>query len=200
MGIIKTQITKRAKEAGGKNKARQKAEEWFIRSRNKFNEKQVLSTRKKFIPGKIYVFKYLDPKYKDTLPWWDSNPVVLAIYSELENDFGINLNLLPIEPKEQLLDVIYDRLKNEIKSQTTGRKSSNAQQQSALTLKYDSAKGMLKKFGYDFALRQYIPSRKRTQTVVAYENWPDIALCDFVEINGDSIYRIKREFKNHLKR
>jgi hypothetical protein len=200
MGHVKKRIKELVKESGGRNRAKKSAELWFETSRRKMNEKQVVFTRDKFQPGKIYVFRYDDPKYKNTLEWWDRNPVVLAIYSEEENDLGINLNLLPIKIKEELLDFIYDRLEGLIKLNTMGNRANNAERQRHLSLTYTVAKSFLERFGFDFAIRQYIPSRKANQAVVAYEKWPEVALCDFIDINGGTITQVHAMYRNHLRK
>jgi len=199
MGYIKKTIKQLSKDAGSKKLAMKQAENWFENSKKKINEKSVAKTTSRFLPGKIYVFRYNDPKYKDKLEWWDMNPVVLALDSNESNDLGINLNLLPVNVKEELLDFIYDRLQGSIKGQTMGSKAGNAAAQGYVSLTYAGAKSFLDRFGFDFAIRQYIPNRKSNQATVAYENWPEMALCDFIDINGASIGSIKWRFRNHLK-
>jgi len=199
MGYIKKTIRELSKSAGGKRLARREAEQWFEGSRKRLNEKAVVKTTARFLPGKIYVFRYDDPKYKDRLEWWDMNPVVLALDSKDSNDIGINLNLLPVNIKEELLDFVYDRLQGSIKTQTMGVKSMNANAQGHISLTYEGAKAFLGRFGFDFAIRQYIPNRKANQAVVAYEYWPNIVLCDFADLNGTSIGSIKWRFRNYLR-
>lgn len=199
MGYIKKTIKQLSRDAGGKRLARREAEEWFETSKKKMNEKSVAKTSTRFLPGKIYVFRY-DPKYKDTLEWWDRNPVVLALNSKDSNDLGINLNLLPVVVKEELLDFVYDRLEGSIKNQTMGLNSGNALTQGHITLTYDGAAAFLERFGFDFAIRRYIPNRKNSQAVVAYEEWPRITLCDFIDLNGASAGSIKWRFRNHLRK
>lgn len=198
MGYIKRTIRQLSKSAGGKALARREAEQWFETSKKKINEKSVAKTATRFLPGKIYVFRYDDPKYKDTLEWWDRNPVVLALNSKDGNDLGINLNLLPVEVKEELLDFVYDRLEGSIKNKTMGSSAYNAIAQGHITLTYEGASAFLERFGFDFAIRRYIPSRKANQAVVAYEEWPRITLCDFIDLNGASVGSIKRKFRNYL--
>ena len=201
MGYVKSKIRELVKESGSRNRAKKSAEQWFEMSKKKMNEKQVVVTRDKFQPGKIYVFRYDDPKYKATLEWWDRNPIVLALYAaDTKNDLGINLNLLPIKVKEELLDLVYDRLEGSIKSNTIGNKANNAQRQQQLSLTYEAAKTFLERFGFDFAIRQYIPSRKANQAVVAYEKWPEMALCDFIDINGGTITQVQAMYRNHLRK
>jgi len=198
MGYIKKTIRQLSKEAGSKRLARKEAETWFETSRKKMNEKAVAKTSARFLPGKIYVFRYDDPKYKDTLEWWDKNPVVLALNSKDSNDLGINLNLLPIMVKEELLDFVYDRLEGSIKSKTMGTGANNAIAQGHLSLTYEGASAFLEQFGFDFAIRKYIPNRKANQAVVAYEEWPRITLCDFIDLNGATVGSIKWRFRNNL--
>lgn len=198
MGYIKRTIRQLSRDAGGKRLARREAEEWFETSRKKMNEKSVAKTATRFLPGKIYVFRYDDPKYKDSLEWWDRNPVVLALNSKDSNDLGINLNLLPIMVKEELLDFVYDRLEGSIKNKTMGSSAGNAIAQGHITLTYEGASSFLERFGFDFAIRKYIPSRKANQAVVAYEEWPRITLCDFIDLNGATVGSIKWRFRNYL--
>lgn len=192
MGYVKKKIKELIKESGSKNKARSTAEAWFKESMKSRSLTEVMQTRDRFEPGKIYVFDY-KPTTKD-LPWFDKNPVVLAIGSKGENDLGINLNLLPIIVKEKLLDDLYTRTKNQMKNNNMGSGKENALRQAPLKITYEGMSSYLKQFGCDFAIRQYIPTGKSRQSVVSYSKWPDIALCDFIELNGTTIAQIRRLF------
>lgn len=139
---------------------------------------------------------YLDMTILNTLHEWDKNPCVLALDPAGNNDCGINLNLLPPNIKEELLDVVYERFQGYLKSQE-GKPAKN---QAPLSLTYDGAKGFLGKFGFDFAIRQYIPSRKTKQAVVGYEHWARIALADFLQLEGMGVGAIRAMFRNHLNK
>lgn len=199
MGKIKKDIRELSREAGGKTKARRAAEEWFQSSSKNIREGAVMKKSGRFRTGMIHVFRYDNPKHEATLEWWDRNPVVLALDPVEGNDFGINLNLLPVAFKEDMLDMIYERLSGQIDSKTKG-KGGMASAQGQLPLTYNGAKSFLDMFGLGFAVRQYIPSRKSNQKIVNYENWARIALCDFIELNGASIGKIRYQFRNHLKK
>lgn len=200
MGKVKQQIKFLSKEAGGKVKARKRAEDWFDAASKSVKDNSVATLSKPFKIGMIHVFRYERPKHMKTLPWWDMNPVVLAMNPhESGNDLGINLNLLPIQFKEDLLDLIYDSMEGQIKSRTGRSRENNALTQGEITLIYDDAKRFLRQFGFDYAIRQYIPQLKRNQKVVSYESWPKIALCNFQELNGIGINEVKRAFGEHLK-
>lgn len=197
MGKIKEDIKQLSKEAGGKNKARQEAETWFYASSKNIREGSVMRRSGRFRTGMIHVFRYDNPKHEATLPWWDRNPVVLALDPVESNDFGINLNLLPVAFKEDMLDLIYERMSGQIQSKTgTGMATTQGQ----LPLTYQGAKSFLDRFGLGFAVRQYIPSRKANQRIVNYENWARIALCDFIDLNGATIGQIRYQFRNPFKK
>ena len=101
--------------------------------------------------------------------------------------------------KEDLLDLIYERMKGLIKSASSGNKMYNAKTQAPIKLDYKGAKRFLDQFGLGFAIRQYIPNLKQKQKVVSYENWAQIALCDFLELEGITINELRRQFSNYLK-
>lgn len=192
MGYVKNRIKELSKEAGSKKKARESAESWYRSGLRNRQVKEAVNTRERFVPGKIYVFNY-SPITPD-LEWFDRNPVVLAIEQVDDNDLGINLNLLPVRVKEQLLDDLYNRMSGQIKNATTGSKYYDAARQSGLRITYEGMKAYLKNSGCDFAIRQYKPERKSNQAVVSYNNWAEIALCDFISLSGSTIAQIRAMF------
>jgi hypothetical protein len=195
MGYIKRRIKALIKESGSKARARTAAEEWFNAAIKSRAIKEAKATRDRFLPGKIYVFQYRP--ITENLPWWDKNPVVLSIEQKDQTDLGVNLNLLPVEFKERLLDRLYDMMEGQIKSASVG-KSGDAINQRPLRITYDGMKAFLDSEGYGFALRQYRPERKINQAVVSYEKWADIVLCDFIDLEGTTIGAVKRQFKKSL--
>ena len=198
MGTVKNDIRQLSREAGGKRRAAANAEEWFETTSKAVREKAVQRSARRFEPGKIYVFRYENPV---SAFWWDSNPVVLALDpADSGNDMGINLNMLPVPLKEELLDFVYEQYKQFIQSQTRGARKDNARAQAPLSLSYAGAKQFLQRYGFDFAIRQYKASRKSQQRVVAYEHWARIALCDFIELNNSTIGQIRALFAKHLRK
>lgn len=191
MGYVKGKIRELSKEAGSKTKARSNAEDWFLKSSRSRRANEAVSTTDRFLPGKIYVFNYSP---KTDMEWYDMNPVVLALERVGDNDLGINLNLLPLGIKEDLLDDLYDRLEGQIRNATSGSKIYNANAQRPLRITYEGMKAYLQARGYDFAIRQYIPDRKSRQTVVSYAKWPEMALCDFISLNGATVQQVRRLF------
>jgi len=194
MGYVKNRIKELSKESGSINAAKKTAEKWFEDSVKSRKLTEAEYTRARFEPGKIYVFEYTP--ITENLPWFDKNPVVLAIEQVDGNDLGINLNLLPVEFKEQLLDDLYNRLERQINRASSGKRGLDAEGQKPLRITYDGMKAYLKRFGFDFAIRQYIPNRKNNQAVITNNRWPDIALCDFIDLEGTTVQQIRAMFSN----
>lgn len=53
--------------------------------------------------GEIVLFKY-DPKTKDTLPYYDANPLILVTGFSHNGFSGINLHYIPPEVRKKLVD------------------------------------------------------------------------------------------------
>lgn len=191
MGYVKKRIKELSKEAGSKSMARSNAEDWFQSTSRSRRTNEATRTTDRFEPGKIYTFNYSP---KTDLEWYDMRPVVLAIERVGNNDLGVNLNLLPISVKEDLLDDLYTRLEGQIRNATTGSRATNVNAQQPLRITYEGMKNYLKVRGCDFAIRQYIPNRKSNQAVVSYIRWPEMALCDFIRLNGATVMQIRRLF------
>jgi hypothetical protein len=192
MGYVKSRIKELTKDAGSKTLARAEAESWFKETSRSRRMNEAIRTRDRFVPGKIYVFDY-DPK--TDLEWYDKNPVVLALERVGDNDLGVNLNLIPVDLKERLLDDLYTRFEGQIRNATTGSREFNANAQRPLRITYEGMKNYLNAYGYDFAIRQYIPSRKTRQSVVSYTRWPEMALCDFIDLNGATVQQVRAMFR-----
>ena len=190
MGYVKKEIKRLSTEAGSKARAKADAEKWFEEGRKNRAIREVAKSRGLFSIGKIYSFEYTP--ITDNLPWYDRNPVVLALNSPNKNDLGINLNLLPIKFKEELLDKVHSAL--------VFGANGDALRESSLRITYDGMKMFLERYGFGFAVRQYIPSRKRKQTVVSYQSWPKIALCDFAALEGASYADIVRLHAQYIRK
>jgi hypothetical protein len=197
MGQIKKDIADKIKTAGSKSKAIKGATDWYSTALKTFLDKSVAKDGGRFVPGKIYVFRYDNP-VTEGLQWWDKNPVVLALDPYNNNDVGINLNLLPQKLKETLLDDVHIRLNGQIKTNET-RAAENAKAQGQLRLSYEGAKRYLDKYGFGFAIRQYIPGIKKKQAVVSYENWANIVLCDFADLQGITKEQLESLYKKYYK-
>lgn len=78
---------------------------------------------KKVRIGSLYMFIY-DPKMKETLPYYDTFPVIFPIKMYKDGFLGINLHYLPPMMRAKLMDALYDLLNNEKMNDTTRLKIS----------------------------------------------------------------------------
>ena len=58
-------------------------------------------------PGRLNMFVY-DPKFKKTLPYYDTFPLVLPLENYSDGFLGLNLHYLPIPLRMKLLDRLVD--------------------------------------------------------------------------------------------
>jgi len=57
--------------------------------------------------GSMYMFLY-DAKWKETLPYWDSVPLIFIVRRMTNGFIGINLHYLPIDYRSQLFKALMD--------------------------------------------------------------------------------------------
>ncbi len=203
MGQLKKEIDTYRKDNGGAVKAKKVSEDWFKGGLKIFSKSPSDSakTSMRFRPGHIYIFNYNSPINEATLPWWDQNPMVLALDPSKEakhNDLGINLNLLPIRMRIELLDKVYDVYKAQIET-AKKQKPNDALRQKDLKITYKEAYKFLYKYGFEFAIRQYSPKLKTKQSVVSYESWHKVATLDLIKLNGATVAQVRKEFSEHFK-
>jgi len=203
MGILKKEIESYKKDNGGAVKAKKVSEEWYKAGLKVFSKapSDSVRTNMRFRPGHIYIFSYLTPLTEDKLDWWDKNPMVLALDPSKEakhNDIGINLNLLPIKLRVELLDKVYEVYKAQIEAAKKARPN-DALKQKDLKITYKEAYKFLYKFGFEFAIRQYSPKLKTKQSVVSYESWHKVATLDLIKLNGSSVFAVRKQFSEYFK-
>ena len=90
-----------------------KSRAWYeqqvlLLNRQKLTPKKVLygetkELRSRMVPGSLYLYMY-DPKYKDTLPYYDAFPLVFPYKVTSTGFMGLNFHYLPYQLRIQLLD------------------------------------------------------------------------------------------------
>ena len=93
-------LRQKARVAAKENQARRK------KRRDKLlgDESRIVAS---FQSGAMYLFSY-DAKYKDTLPYWDLNPLIFPIEVTATTILGLNLHYLQPMLRAKLLDAILD--------------------------------------------------------------------------------------------
>ena len=69
-------------------------------------------------PGKAMMFVY-DPKHKDTLPYYDTFPMIFPLELYKDGFLGINIHYRPPVFRARLLDMLYDTINNDRYDKTT---------------------------------------------------------------------------------
>lgn len=103
------------------------ARSWYRDTAKQFgkniNEKSLMNKDKtrlvnRIKPGNMYMFQY-DPKFKDTLPYYDRFPLIFPFRVEGDRFWAINLHYLPHRIRAQLMDSLYDLVNNQRYDETT---------------------------------------------------------------------------------
>lgn len=79
--------------------------------------------RQRISPGFLYMFAY-DPKYKDTLPYYDRFPLVFPYATAPGGFIGLNMHYLPYQMRVTLLDRLMTFANNNKMDETTKLKYS----------------------------------------------------------------------------
>lgn len=86
-----------------------------LQERKLFAEQRIAT---KVMPGKLYMF-YYDPKTKDSLPYYDSFPLVFPYQRSKDGFMGLNMHYLPHFHRVQLLTRLMQFANNKNFDETT---------------------------------------------------------------------------------
>jgi len=142
-----TQIATGGSDAGITPNQTQDARDWYRDSASQLSSQNVNPNRAftdkenvvnkidiKSI-GKMYMFFY-DPKHKDSLPFYDTFPLVFPIGFKSDGFLGINLHYLPPMLRAKLMDALYQTSNNKKYDDTTKLRISYEILQSSSKFKY----------------------------------------------------------------
>lgn len=115
-------------------------------------------------PGSMYMYMY-DPKYKDTLPFYDRFPLIFPFRVQSDRFWGINLHYLPLQLRAKLMDGLYDLANNKRYDSTT-----------QLNLTYQALNAAAKLKYFKPCVKQYLFSHMQSQFAYIYPAEWDIAL------------------------
>jgi len=88
-----------------------------------------------FKPGSMYMYFY-DPKHKDTLPYYDTFPLVVLVGPAPGGFHGLNLHYLPPTLRAKMLDGLMDNINNKKFDETTRMAANYELLQGSSKLKY----------------------------------------------------------------
>ncbi len=146
--------------------------------------------------GTMVTFRYLDPKYKDKLDYYDSFPLVIILgYAEGVNkqqlEMGLNLHYFPPDIRYKVLDTIYkmyERIYDKARREGVAK---------AFNINYKTIMAGLKKYKPEFALRSYIPSRRSKTFEIPVNHWESAIFIEpkFKKKGTAFIHRMHSKFK-----
>lgn len=87
-------------------------------NRRELMKSDPIEKRAKFEPGSMFMFFY-DAKHRDTLPYWDAFPLVIAVGPAAGGFYGLNLHYLPIPLRAKFLDELMNITNNKAYDETT---------------------------------------------------------------------------------
>jgi hypothetical protein len=213
LNLIRTSSTKdpdQKTENKQKIRTSKEAYEWFLNeSENKKSTRIEENKDPLMQPGKIYIFKY-EPKYEDSLSYYDKHPIVLALGTVMGEEgkmiLGLNISWYPPSARKYIVNKIREIYKPSYENAIKNSPFS-ANKQGIIYLNIFNLKTALDNIGFSFAIRQYIPSRiKSPKVCVCYEDWDKAILLDqpriFPELHANDPYyslkNIYEEFKKYL--
>jgi hypothetical protein len=126
----------------------------------KENQDRLTSTIK---PGNMYMYMY-DPKFKDTLPFYDRFPLVFPFRVKGDRFWGINLHYLNLRQRAVLMDALYSITNNKKYDESTKLKISYEVLQAAARGKH-----------YEPCVKQYLISHLKSQFMYIYPSEWDVA-------------------------
>lgn len=88
-----------------KDTARRNSQKSMTWLRNKILKDSTKEKTKKPYAGRMYLFVY-DALHKDTLPYWDVNPMIIMIGPAKGGFYGINFHYLNMQDRLELLELL----------------------------------------------------------------------------------------------
>lgn len=133
-------------------------------SENKFIKQEPERLVTSIEPGSMYMYMY-DPKWKETLPFYDRFPLIFPIKVESDRFMGINLHYLPLQYRAKLMDALYETKTNSRYDEST-----------KLKISYDILKGASKFKYFQPCIKQYLFKQMKSQFMYIYPSEWDMAL------------------------
>lgn len=170
----------------------EQSREWFMTkakelkniNRNTLMKEDPILLKNRQVIGSMFMFFY-QPKHKDTLPYYDSFPLVIVLKPAKDGFLGLNLHYLPPVLRAKFLDSLLDITNNKKYNETT-----------KFNLTYELLKGAEKYKYFKPCIKHYLTSHVRSRfAMVQAPEW-EIATflptADFQKATAREVYRDSR--------
>jgi hypothetical protein len=149
--------------------------------------------------GHLYMFDYTDPKYKNELAFFDTQPLVLCLghvkgVDTPYNNMGVNLHLLPPKVRRMVLFEVWQMYSNAF------RKNLYTDNVKDVEVEWSLIKKPLDKYGIDFAIRSYIPIRQNNIIAFKQEDWSKAIWVPSAGYSKISAPALETEWREHVKK
>ena len=159
-------ITPRTKES--RDWFRKKVQNMRGINRRDLMRSDPIQKRNRSAVGSMYMFFY-DAKHRETLPYWDSFPLIVAVGPAQGGFYGLNLHYLPIPLRAKMLDALMDITNNKKYDESTRFEVSYETLQRIAKLKY-----------YKPCFKHYLT--KQVEGQLAYVPPPEWEIATFLPV------------------
>lgn len=104
-------------------------------NRSELMKEEPIQLKNRQVVGSMYMFFY-DPKHKQTLPYYDSFPLVIVVGPAEGGFYGLNLHYLPPTLRAKFLDALLEITNNRLYDESTKFDLSYNMLQRATKMKY----------------------------------------------------------------
>ena len=153
-------------------------------NRNTLMKEEPIALKNRQVMGSMYMFFY-DPKHKDTLPYYDSFPLVIVLKPAAGGFLGLNLHYLPLVLRAKFLDALLDVTNNKSYDESTKFKLTYAMLENASKFKY--FKPCIKHY-----LSDHIRSRLAMVQAPEWEIATFLPTADFQKATTRQVYKDSR--------
>jgi len=147
------------------------------------------SIRTAIVPGNLYMYKY-DPKTKETLPYYDTFPLVFPFRKTPDGFYGLNMHYLPYVLRIRLLDELLVFKSNSRLDETT-------------KIKYSWAliDGVARFAPAKACVKQYLSAHVRSQfRQISSEDWATAMLLPVERFVGASKQQVWADSRRIIRR
>lgn len=158
----------------------QRSQTWLLNKILKDKSKKRVDSPK---VGRMYLFVY-DAKHKDTLPYWDVNPLIILIGPAEKGFYGINFHYLPIQDRLELLELI-----------VPFQKLVSAKNHNQININYKKLLSLSKKT-WKHCFKHYLLNNLNTQMIeIPMEEWMNTITLPLAHFKGASAQQVWRDRK-----
>lgn len=139
--------------------------------------KNVITSKNKIIPGQLVLFKYLNPKTKEELEYYDASPctIFFGVFNSSQGRrvLGFNTHYFPPQIRYRIMEKIYKMYKPVY---TKYFEKGATKELDGFDYRYLTEE--LEKHDLSFAVRMYIPQLIGDTFIVPPEMWPTALMTE----------------------